>query len=450
MKPLTVADFEYAHSLSASDPSGAAAAPPPPPPAHVTVIPIIDPVFHAIGEPLLTIMPHLPAIISLLQVDPWPETQTETSNTSSSSPSNSNSSTNSSTNSSSNSTTSPTSASSTIPAVDRTPFGALRMKIVELILVLSRSRLRVIDQLLVQLHVPCTILQVFFRYPWHNLLHGLAENIITTALDDPESPFAAALFDPQSGNLVSAYLSAYERNTRLMAAGGMRLGYMGHLIRSAITLHTSLVQLSEEQRALLTKTPEAKACLEEFYKFVCGKLTEETNAQRGYGENTLGAEDEDEDDMTGQPHHDDDDDDDEDEDDVGFAYHHNPNPFEDYDQQDQHDPHAGDAADSQNEPPHSTQAWGATTTTTPPASTQLEDEVVCVEEDELEFPVVTAAASPPAAAAAAATAAAHASAAVEGASVVPVPVAQDLIVSDVDDTVEPEEELVDVVQPQQQ
>jgi len=127
--------------------------------------------------------------------------------------------------------------------LDSKAFGSLRMKVVELCLVLARSRLIQIDKCLVDLQVLPLMLNVFFLYPWNNLLHGLVESIITSALEQLQAPLAKALFS--QANLVHTFQTAYDNNDKIIESGGQRLGYMGHLIRTAVAVEQLLSRHNE-------------------------------------------------------------------------------------------------------------------------------------------------------------------------------------------------------------
>ena len=128
-------------------------------------------------------------------------------------------------------------------------FGSLRMKVVELCLVLARSRSALIDQQLASLHVSATMLRVFFSYAWNNLLHGLVESIVTSALEEPDSALTRTLFS--EGRLVDSFIDGWKANEAAVANGGMRRGYMGHLIRTAATVDHMLHAMSQQQRDAL-------------------------------------------------------------------------------------------------------------------------------------------------------------------------------------------------------
>ena len=106
------------------------------------------------------------------------------------------------------------------------PFGETRMKVVELTLVLLRSRLAGVDKQLSELRVLALMLESFFLYPWNNMLHGLVESIVRTVLDSDSEVLRHALF--VDGELVERFVAAYERSEReAKEKSGYRLGYMG-------------------------------------------------------------------------------------------------------------------------------------------------------------------------------------------------------------------------------
>ena len=93
------------------------------------------------------------------------------------------------------------------------PFGETRMKVVELTLVLLRSRLELVDKALAELNVLSLMLDCFFNYPWNNMLHGLVESIIRTVLDSESKILIDALFD--KGKLVQKFIQAYDYGDEL-------------------------------------------------------------------------------------------------------------------------------------------------------------------------------------------------------------------------------------------
>ena len=129
------------------------------------------------------------------------------------------------------------------------PFGETRMKVVELTLVLLRSRLAAVDRQLSELKVLSLMLESFFLYPWNNMLHGLVESIVRTVLDSESDVLRHSLF--VDGELVDRFVAAYERSDKeSREKGGYRLGYMGHLLRTAMAIE-DVARKSEEQRDAL-------------------------------------------------------------------------------------------------------------------------------------------------------------------------------------------------------
>jgi serine/threonine-protein phosphatase 6 regulatory subunit 3 len=194
-----------------------------------------DPLVLELGEPFISLLPHLPRILNIL----LPDSLKDASSSSSSAPS-------------------PTEPMVVPGVLGSAPFGSLRMKVVELCLVLARSRSGLVDDLLARYGVAKTMIEVFFNYPWNNLLHGLVESILTSALEEPESAFTRRFF--ADGLLVESFIGGWERNEEVVKQGGMRLGYMGHLLRTAATVNMMMQSMTEEQRdTLLQGTPYARS-----------------------------------------------------------------------------------------------------------------------------------------------------------------------------------------------
>jgi len=186
-----------------------------------------DPEVIKLGEPFISLMPHLPRILDLLQPDPAAASSSSSSAAASGS-------------------LSPSAPMPIQGVLGGSAFGSLRMKVVELCLVLARSRSALIDRELARLGVAGTMLRVFFAYPWNNLLHGLVESIVTSALEEPDSALTRALF--AEGALVDSFERAWASNEDAQAKGQMRRGYMGHLIRTAATVDHMLASMTHEVR----------------------------------------------------------------------------------------------------------------------------------------------------------------------------------------------------------
>ena len=202
-----------------------------------TPSPSTDPDVLALGEPFISLLPHLPKILDILLPEPTGGPAAAAAAASAAAASSA----------SSSATASAPSPPMPISGVLGAPaFGSLRMKVVELCLVLARSRSALIDAQLASLHVSRTMLQVFFAYPWNNLLHGLVESIVTSALEEPESQLTRTLFS--EGHLVDAFIEGWKTNAACVARGQMRRGYMGHLIRTAATVDHMLHAMSQTQR----------------------------------------------------------------------------------------------------------------------------------------------------------------------------------------------------------
>lgn len=152
------------------------------------------------------------------------------------------------------------------------PFGETRMKVVELTLVLLRSRLSAVDAQLADLRVLSLMLDALFDYPWNNMLHGLIESIVRTVLESESPVLRKALFEDT--NLTDRFIDAYHRGEAAGAKqGGYRLGYMGHLIRTAMAVEET-ARKSDELRA------EMHCDSERWMSFVSVELEREHTKQQ--------------------------------------------------------------------------------------------------------------------------------------------------------------------------
>ena len=153
------------------------------------------------------------------------------------------------------------------------PFGETRMKVVELTLVLLRSRLPAVDRQLSELKVLSLMLESFFLYPWNNMLHGLVESIVRTVLDSESEVLRHSLF--VDGELVDRFVAAYERSERESTEkGGYRLGYMGHLLRTSMAIEDVARKSDETRKALLGDQSE------KWTQFVNNQLEKENEKQK--------------------------------------------------------------------------------------------------------------------------------------------------------------------------
>lgn len=132
------------------------------------------------------------------------------------------------------------------------PFGASRLKIVELILALVRAEVSDVNAGLIANNCFSFVLDMCFQFPWNNMLHGLVESIVHTILDDvppPDEPdeahppkpgfekLKADMFKPDKGGILAKLRAGYLASEKAAMADtkkGCRLGFMGHLIRICV------------------------------------------------------------------------------------------------------------------------------------------------------------------------------------------------------------------------
>jgi hypothetical protein len=161
-------------------------------------------------------------------------------------------------------------------------FGETRLKVVELILVLVRCKVVEVEEIFKEEQLLGKLLDAFVKYPWNNMLHGLVESIIRTILEFlQDTCLKPALF--ASANLAGRVIAAYEKNEEATKKGkGFRLGYMGHLLRTAEVIEMYLKQAEEDaSKAVEPETPQqvrerilgSPEAVERWATFVSGPLT---------------------------------------------------------------------------------------------------------------------------------------------------------------------------------
>jgi len=131
------------------------------------------------------------------------------------------------------------------------PFGATRLKIIELMLALITCDLREVQNAVVENRVLITTFEMFFLFPWNNMLHGIVESMVLTILGDQEEGDE----DDEDGGvrsysmlkkdifgkvlLLKLICQAWETNAKaIQERKGSRLGYMGHLLRISVAINS--------------------------------------------------------------------------------------------------------------------------------------------------------------------------------------------------------------------
>eukprot|EP01006_Ploeotia_vitrea_P049982 TRINITY_DN67398_c5_g1_i1.p1 TRINITY_DN67398_c5_g1~~TRINITY_DN67398_c5_g1_i1.p1 ORF type:complete len:722 (+),score=391.86 TRINITY_DN67398_c5_g1_i1:189-2168(+) len=105
----------------------------------------------------------------------------------------------------------------------------MRMKAVELIVGLVVTDYEPVHEELARLRVLPHMLDMFFAFPQHNLLHKRVEDIVYQVLSLRSGPLTKSLFG--DGQLVKRMLNAHSSNYNDVTSGGQRAGYMGHVVR---------------------------------------------------------------------------------------------------------------------------------------------------------------------------------------------------------------------------
>lgn len=162
--------------------------------------------------------------------------------------------------------------SETIPTTmgDIEPLGFARLKVLELVSVLSQSNYGCVDEVLMEKDMFSLVLDLFFHFRWNNVLHAHVVNMIRRGLEGPNEDIKEHLI--KHARLAHRIVEAEKENTQILQnPRGVRRGYMGHL-----------VQLASELRNQATKSKVVESLLEadeEWKAFRDGFLKERTDLE---------------------------------------------------------------------------------------------------------------------------------------------------------------------------
>ena len=114
------------------------------------------------------------------------------------------------------------------------PLGAVRHKVIDMIVALMRTPSTMVSKKLRELNFIDICINLFFKYPWHNLLHGSVEHIVQMIVSGECPILKATLFE--DCNFLDKILTAREESKIHQETKGFRLGFMGHLTRISNTI----------------------------------------------------------------------------------------------------------------------------------------------------------------------------------------------------------------------
>ena len=108
--------------------------------------------------------------------------------------------------------------------------GIGRLRVVELVVVLVQCRHVGVEAALVQHGVLPLCLDLFFAFPWSNMLHSLVEHVAIAVVEGGSEPLQLCLL--REGRLITRMVEAYalDEEQRKSSNTG-RLGFMGHINR---------------------------------------------------------------------------------------------------------------------------------------------------------------------------------------------------------------------------
>ncbi|KAM9991532.1 hypothetical protein ACTFIZ_004937 [Dictyostelium cf. discoideum] len=108
------------------------------------------------------------------------------------------------------------------------PLGFHRLKVIEFFADLINSRYLCIDKKIMELDILSTCLELFFKYPWNNLLHSQIHQICQIILYSENDELKMSLL--KDAKLLDRIIEADQANTNeLKQVKGIRYGFMGFL-----------------------------------------------------------------------------------------------------------------------------------------------------------------------------------------------------------------------------
>jgi len=114
------------------------------------------------------------------------------------------------------------------------PLGPVRHKVVDMIVALMRTPAPMVSRQLRDLSLIRICIDLFFDYPWNNLLHGSVEHIIQMVVSGDCAILKRALFE--DCDFLNRILAARRQSAQHQEEKKFRLGFMGHLTRVSNTI----------------------------------------------------------------------------------------------------------------------------------------------------------------------------------------------------------------------
>lgn len=108
------------------------------------------------------------------------------------------------------------------------PLGQNRLKILEVIHALISLKNPEVEAKMIELGVLPTVLDLFFKYEWHNFLHNLVKNLLEIVITGENRAIKESLFT--DGTILTRIIDAHKHNDEdLKQPKSCRKGYMGQL-----------------------------------------------------------------------------------------------------------------------------------------------------------------------------------------------------------------------------
>lgn len=140
------------------------------------------------------------------------------------------------------------------------PLGSLRLKLSEFFVAcMKKASQGTVDQI-IDLGVPKKLLELFSKYQWSSMLHGVVTKSVVSALEgeDVGRPARSAWF---GAGLIPWLINSWNKNTQEESGGPVRTraGYMGHLIRIGTSLKSYIDESKDDPKANLPPKDELQA-----------------------------------------------------------------------------------------------------------------------------------------------------------------------------------------------